>query len=259
MPCNKCGDPGVKCGTCNTCCTKPVRYTGADIDCVGIEDGDSLETVITKLSGFICDLPFEDGDNGATAYELAVSEGFVGTEAEWLSSLVGEAGSDGVGVESITSGDGNIIFTMTDGTVTNIPLPDCTCIGSYETVFYNTATHAVGEDGDTVFGPLASHGGGYTVPVSGGGTFEVMYNSTVFLEAPGSLEASVFIDGVVHDANTNMTLREEAGSSTKRYNLTVFVSEITASAGQVINIYTNSDNHSFLYTEKSAFKITKIG
>ena len=35
------------------------------------------------------------GPQGASAYEIAVSEGFVGDEAAWLSSLVGAAGDDG--------------------------------------------------------------------------------------------------------------------------------------------------------------------
>ena len=35
------------------------------------------------------------GPQGASAYQVAVSEGFVGTEAEWLESLIGPAGDDG--------------------------------------------------------------------------------------------------------------------------------------------------------------------
>ena len=35
------------------------------------------------------------GVDGASAYEVAVNEGFVGTEAEWLASLVGADGAAG--------------------------------------------------------------------------------------------------------------------------------------------------------------------
>jgi hypothetical protein len=35
------------------------------------------------------------GADGASAYEVAVANGFVGTEVEWLASLVGPAGADG--------------------------------------------------------------------------------------------------------------------------------------------------------------------
>ena len=37
-----------------------------------------------------------DGADGKSAYELAVENGFVGTEAEWLDSLKGEDGTDGI-------------------------------------------------------------------------------------------------------------------------------------------------------------------
>ena len=36
-----------------------------------------------------------DGDNGASAYDIAVAHGFVGTEAEWLESLKGADGNPG--------------------------------------------------------------------------------------------------------------------------------------------------------------------
>ncbi len=40
--------------------------------------------------------PGTDGRDGLSAYEIAVSEGFEGTEAEWLASLKGEPGQDGL-------------------------------------------------------------------------------------------------------------------------------------------------------------------
>ncbi len=36
------------------------------------------------------------GDNGKSAYEIAVENGFVGTEEEWLQSLIGIRGEDGI-------------------------------------------------------------------------------------------------------------------------------------------------------------------
>jgi hypothetical protein len=36
-----------------------------------------------------------DGADGASAYEIAVANGFVGDEAAWLASLIGPAGADG--------------------------------------------------------------------------------------------------------------------------------------------------------------------
>lgn len=75
------------------------------------------------------------GDNGLSAYEVAVKNGFVGSEAEWLESLKGADGNDGhtpeKGVDYFTKSDETEIvnnvrdsleyetwtFTLTDGTV----------------------------------------------------------------------------------------------------------------------------------------------
>lgn len=37
-----------------------------------------------------------DGDDGLSAYQVAVANGFVGTEAQWLASLVGATGAQGI-------------------------------------------------------------------------------------------------------------------------------------------------------------------
>jgi hypothetical protein len=51
-----------------------------------------------------------NGADGLSAYEIAVNEGFVGTESAWLASLVGADGQDGVdGVGAAT-----IVTTQTD-------------------------------------------------------------------------------------------------------------------------------------------------
>lgn len=36
------------------------------------------------------------GDNGKSAYDIAVSNGFTGTESEWLASLIGQKGDKGI-------------------------------------------------------------------------------------------------------------------------------------------------------------------
>lgn len=51
--------------------------------------------------------PGADGQDGASAYEVAVAQGFVGTEPEWLASLVGPAGADGAdGTNGVDGVDG---------------------------------------------------------------------------------------------------------------------------------------------------------
>lgn len=52
-------------------------------------------------------VPGADGADGSTAYELAVAAGFVGTQAEWLASLVGAQGIQGIqGVPGNDGADG---------------------------------------------------------------------------------------------------------------------------------------------------------
>ena len=50
------------------------------------------------------------GEDGASAYEIAVSDGFVGTEAEWLASLKGAKGDQGdqgiQGIQGAAGADG---------------------------------------------------------------------------------------------------------------------------------------------------------
>lgn len=70
------------------------------------------------------ELKGEKGDNGASAYDIAVAHGFVGTEAEWLESLKGEPGKDGAqgapgkdgapGADGYTPVRGNDYWTAQD-------------------------------------------------------------------------------------------------------------------------------------------------
>lgn len=56
--------------------------------------------------------------HGESAYELAVKNGFEGTESEYLSSLIG---ADGVGIsESQIDANGQLILTYTNGQSTNL-------------------------------------------------------------------------------------------------------------------------------------------
>ena len=69
------------------------------------------------------------GPPGKSAYEIAVENGFEGTEQEWLESLKGQDGKDGadgkdgVSVVNATSDGVNIIFELSDGSTIEIPWP----------------------------------------------------------------------------------------------------------------------------------------
>ena len=55
------------------------------MDVLNIRDGD----------GKFIAIPMLKGDNGKSAYQIALDNGFEGTEAEWLESLRGKNGVDG--------------------------------------------------------------------------------------------------------------------------------------------------------------------
>ena len=73
------------------------------------------------------------GQDGKSAYEIAVENGFEGTEQEWLESLKGEpgtsgtagqdgaAGQDGVGVQNAEINEKReLVITLTNGQVLNL-------------------------------------------------------------------------------------------------------------------------------------------
>ncbi len=91
------------------------------LDSLKGEQGDPLDyndltpEQITSLKG-------EKGDDGLSAYEVAVRGGFTGTEAQWLASLKGETGDtggDGKGWKSEGTGydaaSGKVTFASDDG------------------------------------------------------------------------------------------------------------------------------------------------
>ena len=92
------------------------------------------------------------GANGKSAYELAVEKGYKGTEAEWLESLKGqsgepgkngEPGKDGKGIASVKFNDvGKLVITYTDGTSVTLDLPAVTqeCEHEFESFVMQEAT-----------------------------------------------------------------------------------------------------------------------
>ena len=60
-----------------------------------------------------------DGDDGLSAYEIAVNNGFIGTEVQWLASLEGADGADGetgptgpAGADGATGADGDSAYQI---------------------------------------------------------------------------------------------------------------------------------------------------
>ncbi|MFY1017947.1 hypothetical protein [Ectopseudomonas khazarica] len=62
-------------------------------------------------------VPFQ-GPAGDSAYQVAVASGFVGTEAEWLESLAGADGVDGLSITGAAiDGNGHLLLNLSNSTV----------------------------------------------------------------------------------------------------------------------------------------------
>ena len=61
---------------------------------VSVEDEESISTYADKINS-ISVTEYIKGDPGSSAYEIAIENGFTGTETEWLASLKGEKGDQG--------------------------------------------------------------------------------------------------------------------------------------------------------------------
>ena len=104
---------------------------------MSIKLADTLAPLSSFPAAYAKDIEFDDGNNlqeklnngdlggggtaGKSAYEIAVDNGFVGTETEWLESLKGEQGETGRSITGITTDENNnIIVTFSDNTTQNI-------------------------------------------------------------------------------------------------------------------------------------------
>lgn len=98
-----------------------ITETITTIDYEFIEDDNELiatfgvgasEVIGTVEDGIIGEQG-EQGEQGKSPYDIAVENGFIGTEVEWLDSLKGEKGD--IGNVDISEEDGNIIERKPDG------------------------------------------------------------------------------------------------------------------------------------------------
>lgn len=104
---------------------------------MSIKLADTLAPLSSFPAAYAKDIEFDDGNNlqeklnngdlggggtaGKSAYEIAVDNGFTGTEEEWLASLKGEQGEAGRSITGITTDENNnVIVTFSDNTTQNI-------------------------------------------------------------------------------------------------------------------------------------------
>ena len=99
---------------------------------MAIRLADTLECMSDFPAAYAKDIEFDDGKNlqeklnngelgggsgtaGKSAYEIAVDNGFVGTETEWLESLKGVDGTDGTTFIPSVSATGDLSWSNDDG------------------------------------------------------------------------------------------------------------------------------------------------
>lgn len=83
--------------------------------------------------GTLAGLGSLQGKDGKSAYQIALDNGFIGTETAWLESLKGERGTDGIngidgqdgadgiGISNVViNSDGELVLTYTNGESTNL-------------------------------------------------------------------------------------------------------------------------------------------
>lgn len=106
---------------------------GSDIDTSQFVKIDDFDDTVSRIENDIADLVLSGvpGADGKSAYDIAVDNGFAGSEAEWLTSLRGADGVDGAigpkgdpgdpatgGANCASAGDGMYMIDVTGGTET---------------------------------------------------------------------------------------------------------------------------------------------
>lgn len=88
----------------------------------GVPTGGTVGQVLAKVDGTDYNTEWvNQTGGGASAYDVAVANGFIGTEAEWLTSLIGPQGPDSASVRSIVKVEninGEPVFTTLTGSTT---------------------------------------------------------------------------------------------------------------------------------------------
>lgn len=70
---------------------------------------------VVKIDGRSVGLQGRRGPVGEGAYDVAVAEGFIGSRAEWLATLVGPTGSTEISEDVISSAPDNRLTLSPDG------------------------------------------------------------------------------------------------------------------------------------------------
>lgn len=245
MSCNKCKkDP---CNPCE-CCEKVdcgcdkfydaacVKFNKKDLPCIGKPQGTDIEQIIESIDEKLCGVT--DGFDGLSAYEIAVSFGFEGTEQEWLDSLQGSDGEDcdctpleeyGVNRDSFTPSTSGWEGTETDPVNIGfeaVPFVNYTLLssGSFDINISATARN-VNYDSDSAIGHVA---------------------------------IAVFVNGSLLTSSFPSWVGTSLGSGFHYSSLNLDVRGVTLAAGDEVQLYAVSSDNQTFYPERISMKIKKL-
>ena len=137
----------------------------------GIESGvkshsvDGLTLHLEFLDGTTSDIVFEqpeDGKDGESAYDVAVRNGFEGDEQEWMKSLQGKQGENGVVVtckfpywETENESSGNTVYiSMGQGYLFTQVTPETTWVITHNFGNQYPSVVCVDDDNNQIFGTI---------------------------------------------------------------------------------------------------------
>lgn len=179
-----------------------------DLPCTDTTVGTNLEDVLIKIDERLCNV--QDGEDGLSAYEIAVGQGYEGTEEEWIESLQGADGEclceDDYFYAEVESLSGELevgfwdnVFNIASATFINIPSLS------------------------------------YTVPVGQAGKYEIILNAfhSLVIDGNGAVIVRITINGTLHPNAISVTSTDTKSP----YNtFTLFSSDITLNDGDVVDV-----------------------
>lgn len=83
-----------------------------------------------------------NGQDGKSAYQIAIDNGFVGTQSEWLASLKGDKGDTGASGANITASEVLTKLKTVDGQNSGL---DADMLDGHDTTYFATATQLAGK------------------------------------------------------------------------------------------------------------------
>ena len=194
-----------------------------------------------EINGNIEKYDYESLDNkpsltavdGKSAYQIALDNGFEGTEEEWLESLNGLDGKDGISItETIINDNGELVVTYSDGNTSNLGI----VVGADGKDGQNGTNGVDGKDGvdgvNGLDGKNGTDGVGITeTSINEYGELVITYsdNSTVNLGTVVGKDGINGVDGKDGQDGVNGTDGKDGISATHSWNGTVLT--VTSASG----------------------------